>query len=131
MSDERDKVTVVTPKGGVEVVLKAWLSGREQRQIRSVFLDQVKLSANNSVDEEVEKQVQEKEDLAASYTLDGSILSKAQDAQIQQVVYSVAGNRDNVLDAVLDMHSEDTEFVVQEIKKILDSTELSEEDKKK
>lgn len=132
MSEEREKVTITTPVEGIEVVLKAWLTGREQRAIRSIYLDQVKLSANDSIEDTIKKADEgAQEKMHASYSLDGTILSKAQDAQIEQVVYSVGGKKEAVLDSVLDMRNEDFTFVMDAIKKILGDTELSEEDKKK
>jgi len=120
---DRETIELVTPVGGHKVVIKAWLSGRERRNVRSVYLENVRLSGN--------KESVEDKEVGTSYDFEGSIVHKLQDVAIQNVVLSVDGHTDNLLDRVLDMRDEDTNFVIDEINKITESVELPEEAKKK
>lgn len=116
--NERESNEIVTPVENKKVLLKAWLTGREQRNIRSSLLSGIKFSANSD-----EKSVPD-------YNFDGDTLNKMQDVSIKNVVISIEGVTDNILDTILDMNSKDSDFIMQEIEKIT-KTNLSEEDKKK
>lgn len=129
---EREKIEIVTPVGQHKVELKAWLTGRERRAIRSVYYQHMKLSAAEDLSEKVLEVPSEADaKLNATYDIDGSTIASAQDAQISNVVISVNGVKEKVLDTVLDMRDEDTQFVLAEVSKIINQSELSEADKKK
>lgn len=127
---ERETITKTTPIDSYEVVLKSWLTGREQRQIRSVLLEGVKFSASPETEKENEEEDQkDKSSFSSDFSIDGSSIDKQQDAKIKAIVVSVDGQTDNVLDKILDMHSKDMDFIINEIEKISDS--LDETTKKK
>ena len=114
---ERDTTTVTTPVGNHTIVLKQWLTAREQRSIRAVYLNDLKVSQNDKGENE------------ADYIISGGMLEKAQDAAITAVVASVNGETEGCLEKILDMRDADYQFIVAEINKITGGT--SEEDKKK
>lgn len=99
---ERETKTVVTPIGKQKIVLKAWITGREKRELRNVFLAKVKIAGGvaetdvNSVD----------------------VINAAENKAIDTVVVSIDGDSKNLLDKILDMRSQDYNFVIGEINKI-------------
>lgn len=114
---EREKKEIITPIGKVKVVLKAWLTGRERREIRSVLLEEIKFGQSSDGETTPE------------YNIQGSVLEKAQDKAFETVIISIGENAEKVVDSVLDMRDEDFDFVVKEIDKITGG--IDEEGKKK
>lgn len=99
---EREYIDFATPKTQTKIVIKAWLTGREKRAIQSVYLNNASFK-----DEAVE--------------IKGDLVTKAQDEAIKTVVVSVGevkGDADKVLEALLDLHDEDYQFVLKEINKM-------------
>lgn len=119
---ERETKEITTPIGNNKVVLKAWLTGRERREIRSVLLDNVNFSAGS-------KGADQEGDLQPDYEIKGSILEEAQNKAMETVVISIDGVAENIVDTLLDMRDTDFEFVSEEINKITGDTD--EESKKK
>ncbi len=116
--NERESIEILTPIGKKKVLLKAWLTGREQRNIRSALLNGIKFSANPD------------DKVTPDYNFDGDTLNKMQDIGVENVVISIEGVTTDILENILDMNSEDSDFIMKEIDKIT-KTNLSEEDKKK
>jgi len=119
---ERETVEITTPVKNIKVVLKAWLTGRERRDIRSILLDSVKFSTISPDD--TDESLGQK----ATYDFDGHLMDKMNDKAIETVVVSVDGETKNVLEKILDMRERDYEFVVQEINRV--TSDLSEDEKK-
>ena len=115
---ERETKDITTPIGQQKVILKAWLTGRERRDIRSVILEEVKFEQNA-----------DGSDVTPGYNISGSVLNKAQDKAFESVVVSVDGNTEKIVDTILDMRDEDFDFIVKEIDKITGG--IDEEGKKK
>ena len=90
---------IKTPVDKIEVELKDFITGREARDIQNVLLSGVKMA------EEIKD-------------LDPLVLAKSQDKTIEIVVKSVNGKSDDVINAILDMHKNDTEFVMSKINEI-------------
>jgi len=101
---EIETETIETPIGKHKVQLKSWITGRDRRELRSVYL------------EEAEFGVSEREPQIKGLT--GKIVEKAEDKAIEVVVVSVDGSRENVVKRVLDMRDEDYEFVMRRIHQI-------------
>jgi len=99
---EREYRTIKTPLEGQELKLKSWLTGREKRQISNVFLSKAKFSGGES-----------------NFDVDGSSLAELQDTQMKMVIEDIGGNKEKILEKCLDMKSEDYEFVLSEIEKIV------------
>ncbi len=111
---EREIKTVTTPVGKVAIVLKTWLSGKEKRDIQSVFLNNLSIKSGSA---------------NPNYEVKGELINQAQDKTIQSVVVSVGGKTENVLNEVLNLRSEDFEFVIDEINKV--TSPISNEELKK
>ena len=126
---ERETKTIITPISNQEVIIKTWLTGRERRAIRSVYLDTLEVKGEEDIvansSEESEKKV------GATYAITGELLNKAQDKQIETIIISIDGITEGLVDIVLDMRDEDMDSIMEEISKIVSSGDLSEEDKKK
>ena len=114
---DRETKEIVTPIGKAKVVLKAWLTGRERREIRTVLLQEVKFERTGE------------SDIAPEYSIQGSVLNKAQDKAFESVVVSVNGSTEKIIDTILDMRDEDFDFVVKEIDMVTGG--IDEEGKKK
>lgn len=99
---EREKKTIKTPISGQEIVLKSWLTGREKREISNVFLSKAKFSGGKS-----------------NFDVEGSALSELQDKQILIVVENINGSKENILEQVLDLKSEDYDFVIEKIEEVV------------
>ena len=101
---ERETREIITPLGKNKIKIKTWLTGFEKRAIQSVFLDNVNLDVKNG-DSQVNN-------------IKGDVVTKAQDKTIEVCVDSVDDNKDNVLEAVGNLHSDDFDFVVEELNKL-------------
>lgn len=109
--ENRELITIKTPIGGVDVVLKAWLTGREKRDINSVLFQDTEFNDGK-------------------YSISGSKLTAVKDAAIRNVVVSVNGVTEDILNILLDMRSEDYDFIVNKVDE-LTSEKKDEELKKK
>jgi hypothetical protein len=108
---ERELKDIVTPVGGHKVVLKAWITGREKRAINSALLDDSSM-------------------IDGKYSIDASNIDRMKDEAIKNVIVSINGSNENVIDTLLDMRSQDYDFVIAEIDEIT-SEKKSDDDKKK
>ena len=95
---ERETTIIVTPIDGIEVIVKKWLTGREKREIQSVFYD-TKITANDM-------------------SISGDKLTLAQDKTVEVTVISVNGKSDKILDDILDMKADDYDYVMEELNRI-------------
>lgn len=100
---ERETIEIETPIGKHKIVLKTYLTGREQRAIEAVFL--------GSVDWDVQTQT-----VKSKFTVQTAQL--AENETIKQQVVSIDGKTENVLDLILDMRSEDFAFVKDQLQKL-------------
>jgi len=116
--NEREHIDFVTPEDKHKVIIKAWLTARERRSIRSVLLDGIKFSVKEGEESPI-----------SDYNLEGSSLDKMQDIALTTVVISVNEKTDNILDTILEMKEVDFDFIIKEIDKITGS--LDEDTKKK
>lgn len=111
---ENTTTTFTTPIGKKVVVIKNFITGREKRALVNVFLNgEVQFSA----------------DAKDIKGLKGGLVAIAEDLAIKTVVVSVGGSTEDVVKAVLDMHSQDYSFVVNEVNKVT-SDQTGEEVKK-
>ena len=116
---EREYKEIVTPIGGSKVRLKAWLTGRERRDVRNILFENVNLSSETMNEEGVKPK----------YEVNASIIQKMQDKAFESVIADIDGNTEDIVNRVLNMHEKDYDFIVSEINKVTDS--LSEDNKKK
>lgn len=99
---ERETKKIVTPISKQEVELKTWLTGREKRLLTNLFLDKATVS----------------EGKVSDLKLTSEIINKAQDIAFETVVVSIGGKKGDIVNSILDMRGEDTDFIVSEINKI-------------
>jgi len=104
---ERETETITTPIGKQKVVIKKWLTGRERRDIINALVNETTFDSQN----------------VNNFKLKGEILSKSQDAAIKAIIVDIDGKSEDILDIVLDMRSEDYDFIIKEIDKISGATQ--------
>jgi len=100
---DKTTITITTPVDKKIVVLKSFINGREKRALTSVFL-------NGEIDFSA--------DAKNIKGIKGSLIETAEDLSIKTIVISVDGKSDDVVNAVLNMHSQDYTFIIGEINKI-------------
>lgn len=105
----RDTKTIITPIDKIEVVIKSWITGKEKREIRNVFLSKMKLSGEQNTT--IEQNPAE-------------LTEEAENKTIEMIVISINGKTDNLLDDILNMKSKDYDFIVKEINNISRDTDF-------
>lgn len=105
METQIETKEIITPVDNDKVILKSFITGRESREIKCIYSEAVKfrMEGKTSKSESVDM---------------GELTRKTEDKTIEVVVVSVNGIKDNKVDAVLNMNSIDTDFVLKEINKI-------------
>ena len=106
---------VKTPINKIKVELKSWITGRQQREIDNVAIASAEISIENN-----------KPNISK---IQASVARKIEDKSIEVVVVSVNDSTEKVLDAVLDMHSADYNFILEQVNKVLEVRGLSKEKK--
>ncbi len=101
----RETKTIKTPIDKHDVVLKAWITGREKRELRNVFLSKMGLGGKGEMKENP-----------------ADITDAAENKAIETIVISVNGKTEKIIDAILDMKGPDYEFVIKEINGISKET---------
>lgn len=99
MINDRDTKEIVTPIGKQKVVIKEWLTGGEKRIVTNSLLKDVKLNSKEN----------------AGFEISGEAISKAQDIAFETIVVSIDGKEGDIAKRLLDMRSEDFDFVVTEV----------------
>lgn len=110
MNLERETISIVTPVGGVKVVLKAWITGRERREINKALIDNSEL-------------------VDGKYLFKASKINETKDAALNLIITSVGDKTTDFLDDILDMHSDDYDFIIKTVDEI--TSEKKEEESKK
>lgn len=93
----------ITTPSGVEVELKNYLTGRDKQAIQNA---------------PITKEMTVSADGAEVSGFNAEALTRFQNAQISNIVVSVAGSTENVLDAVLNMKVSDYEAVMTAVKDV-------------
>jgi len=94
-------------KGGVEVIHKTYATGREMRDLQNVFLEKTKVSVSGA---------------ATSFKdIDASVANEYQDKVLEIFVVSVNGKTENVVDEILNLQSEESDEIIKEVNKVVDS----------
>lgn len=96
MNPLEETKTLETPVGKQKVEFKAYLTGKDIRENRRMLVRLADEGKAKSVD----------------------ALDESENALISQIVLSVDGNKEGVLDTVLGMHAEDYNFVLENVNDI-------------
>lgn len=109
----RETTTFTTPNENHEVVIKTYLTGLEKREITGASLPK-------SVDYNLAGGGDTKLDLA-------EMTARAEDAVMRNIIVSIDGKTDNIIETVLAMRSQDSDFVISKVKEVAEG--LTEEKK--
>ncbi len=113
MNNERETKTIITPFSKTPVVIKTYLTGREKRDI-----------ANSAMPTSINYDA----DSGLSGLNPIEIVNNGEDQALKSVVVSVNGEvPSDIVDTILSMHSDDSDFVIKEVKSVVDG--LTEEKK--
>lgn len=96
---ERSTKKIKTP-GGYEIEMRDYITGREYRLIQSVFLSGMEVRVGVEGTPEMNN------------AMKPEMIDLAQDKTIEILIVSVNGNKENVLQSVLDMPKDDFDQVV-------------------
>lgn len=102
----------ITTSGGHKVVLKEWITGREDRELVSILLRDIEMTQRG------------KEQEFAGFKV--GIAEEAENKAIELVVISVDGKTENIVDAVLDLPSADYDKIKAAINEITKPSKKSE-----
>jgi hypothetical protein len=94
---------ITTPTGKQEVEIKAWITGRDAEYIDELMYEAVAVKANMTGTADISNIDLKK------------MISETNHRKIQTFVVSIAGSTDDILNAVLDMHEDDTKFILDAI----------------
>jgi hypothetical protein len=107
-----ESIEIKTPIESHILILKKWLTGGDARNINSILLDDLEIAAGGNAQTETK--------------IKGEKLTRMIDKQIETVVMDLDGSSENILQRLLDMRSEDYNFVVEEVQKICNQQANSE-----
>lgn len=126
-----EPIEVTTPAGGHKVVFKPFVTARMQLATRGVYLKHVSIDPRKFTSAKTEGMTEEEAgDLADFDKIPAEALTEIKNIGIQHMVVSVDGSKENILDTVLDMRTEDYDFILAEIEKINKATTIDDTKKK-
>lgn len=99
------EVKKITTKSGIEIDLKTYLTGREMNEWRALFLKQISMSMEGKID---------------SSNMPGEIVELLEKKAIELVVNSINGEKENILDKVLDLPLVDYREITDEAMKVME-----------
>jgi len=100
---EIETKNIKTPIDKHDVVLKAWITGRDKRTLRNIFLGGMKIGNSGQAESKAEP---------------SKLIEEAEDRAMELIVVSVNGKKEKVIDAILAMKAQDYDFVIAEINKV-------------
>ena len=95
------------PISGKEVELKEYVNAREKRSIRDILLQAGQFGADANISQ-----------------VKPEIINKAEDKAFQVVVLSIDGNKENILNQIMEMHSKDYEYLLVKVNDITEGLTL-------
>ena len=96
---------VKTPVDKIEVALKTFITGRDKRILKSVFLKGMEIEMDGNKAKSIPINMDK-------------LTTEAEDIAFTTVIVSVGGVKEKIVDKVLDMNSKDYDFIVEEVNKI-------------
>jgi hypothetical protein len=109
MSD-RATTTLITP-AGTEIVLRAYLTGREASEIKGIMLGSLKMSMSDFENRKI--------DMGG---LSGDVLTQQERKTLEYLLVSVNGDAENPIEKLLDLPSPEYDAVLKEVEKIKNPT---------
>lgn len=106
---ERETIELITPIGGDKVLVKKWLTGGESERLQEIFLDKYESNFND---------LDDKGNPKVNIPLSGKTIIEARHRTIETMILSINGKKENILQTVLDMRTEDYTFINDELNKI-------------
>jgi hypothetical protein len=107
---DRQETSFTTPAGSV-IVLRAYLTGREAADIKSIMLSSLKMSMSDFESKKL--------DMGG---LSGDVLAQQERKTLDYLVVSVNGDTDKPVEKLLDLPSTEYDAVLKEIEKIKNPT---------
>ncbi len=101
MNRETKKIT--TPIGNQVIEIKTYITGREKRDITNIYL-------SGNLDFNADTQ--------SIKGINAGLADKAQDLALQTIVVSIDGNAEGIVEQILNMRSEDTDFIFKAIDEV-------------
>ncbi len=92
----RETIKFETPVGKQQIEIKTYITGREKRDLTNIYL-------SGDINFNTESQ---------------NIVDKAQDLALQLIVVSIDGNIEGIVESILNMRSEDYDFIVKKVDEI-------------
>ena len=93
---------ITTPAGKVKVVLKAFITGRDMRALKDIYLKVGKVDATGTTITDI----------------DPEMANQAENKSLELVVQSVNGEAEGVVEKILDMPSEDYTFIMEAVNEV-------------
>ncbi len=112
---ERATVGITTPRLKQAVVLKEYATGRESTELQNIYLESAKITVigNTPKIDGFDMKAEEK------------VIAK----MIELLVVSVDGEKEDLVNTILDMPAEDTNFVVDKLNELTGKKKPEEQDK--
>ncbi len=110
----RETTKFETPTGKQQIEIKTYITGKEKRDLTNIYL---------SGDISFSTESQNIKGISAT------LVDKAQDLALQLIVVSIDGETEGLVQKILDMRSEDYDFIVKKVDEVQKGT--SEEKKTK
>lgn len=104
MSELKETIELKLPVSGKVAVLRGYITGRIDQQIQGVFLEETAIEADSKGSQSVK--------------MKASLTQLANNKAIELIVLSIDGNTDNILDQVLDLHSDDYKAVIAKVNEV-------------
>ncbi len=98
-----DTTKITTPIGGQEVEVRTWISGRQAEYIDELMYEAMAVKADMTGKADIGNIDMKK------------MISETNHRKIETFVLSVDGVKDDLLNKVLDMHEDDTNFILDAI----------------
>jgi hypothetical protein len=103
---ERETKKIITPVDKIEVEIYTWITGGELEEIQDIYLKDYEVSVGGD---------------KPNATLNGSMVKTINHKQIEKLIMSVKGIKENVLQSILNLKSSDYQFVIEEINKVVNA----------
>jgi len=107
---ERETKQITTPFGKKIVVLVTYLTGREKRALTNVYLKSG--LSFNIADQDVKG-------------FKSDVLEEAENLAWKTVIVSIDGKTEAIIETVLDMRSEDYQFIVNAVNEVTNDTDFA------